>query len=226
MYSPQTLQQCKHKVMLEDVVAQLLARPRKDLQTKFVRVKSHIGVQGNEEAVKLATAATDPSKCKYIIGHEGLLGLYWPVQTVEMNNNESNSAANKWMAGELTIALKKAVRPKCQAGNASNANATLYVDLGTQVEIILLPNITDYLWTPLHSTQSILCNVLKARYGQLWNMNMTYDRQIPYIRGLRTATSNECPLCLLEDSGSHLLGGCRHRDMVTATLHDIMKLAD
>ena len=37
---------------------------------------------------------------------------------------------------------------------------------------------------------------------------------MPYIRGLRTATSNQCPLCSLEDSGSHLRGGCRHGDMV------------
>ena len=43
---------------------------------------------------------------------------------------------------------------------------------------------------------------------------MAYARKMPYIRGLRTATSNACPLCSLEDSGSHLLGGCRHRDMV------------
>ena len=50
--------------------------------------------------------------------------------------------------------------------------------------------------------------------GQLWNMNMAYVRKMPYIKGLRTATSNACPLCSLEDSGSHLLGGCRHRDMV------------
>ena len=61
--SPQTLQQCKHKVMLEDIIAQLLARTRKGLQSRVMKVKSHIGIQGNEEANKLATAATDSSKC-------------------------------------------------------------------------------------------------------------------------------------------------------------------
>ena len=43
---------------------------------------------------------------------------------------------------------------------------------------------------------------------------MAYVRKMPYMRGLRTATSNACPLCSQEDSGSHLLGGCRHKDMV------------
>ena len=75
-------------------------------------------------------------------------------------------------------------------------------------------NNTEYPWISLHTTQSILRNILKPRYGQLWNMNMAYVRKMPYIKGLRTATSKACPLCSLEDSGSHLLGGCRHRDMV------------
>ena len=38
--------------------------------------------------------------------------------------------------------------------------------------------------------------------------------KMPYSRGSRTITSNAHPLCFLEDSGSHLLGRCRHRDMV------------
>ena len=45
-------------------------------------------------------------------------------------------------------------------------------------------------------------------------MNMPYVRKMPYMRGLRTTTSDACPLCSLEDSGSHLLGGCRYKDMV------------
>ena len=43
---------------------------------------------------------------------------------------------------------------------------------------------------------------------------MAYVRKMPYMKGLRVATSNACPLCCLTDSGSHILGGCRHKDMV------------
>ena len=128
MDSPQTLQQCKHTVMLEDIVTQLLARARKGLQTRILKVKSHIVLQGNEEADKLATAATDSSKCSQEcrIGHVGLQGLYLPVQLIEKMNNHGDDAVEKWPAGDLTSALKKAVCPKCQAGNA---NTTLYVDI-------------------------------------------------------------------------------------------------
>ena len=49
---------------------------------------------------------------------------------------------------------------------------------------------------------------------------MAYAQKMPYIciRGLRTATYNACLLCSLEDSGIHLLGGCRHLDMVNSYL--------
>ena len=50
MDSPQTLQQCQYKVMLEDIVAQLLAQARKGLEARVLKVKSHIGIQGKEEA--------------------------------------------------------------------------------------------------------------------------------------------------------------------------------
>ena len=59
--------------------------------------------------------------------------------------------------------------------------------------------------------QSILNNDLKASHGQLWNTSMPYVRKMP---GLRTITSNACSLYYLEDYGSHLLGGCKHRDMI------------
>ena len=105
----------------------------------------------------MATGATDFSKCsqEYGIGHNGKQGLYWPIQKVEKMSNDGNNAARKWLAGNRTSALKEAVRPKCRAGNT---NTSLCVDLSTQVESNLLPNITDpniteYLWTsPAHNT--------------------------------------------------------------------------
>ena len=177
MDSPQTLQQCKYKIMVEDIVAQLLARARKGLQTRILKVKSHIGLyfQGDEEGDK---STTDSSKCsqKCAINHEGLQGLYWPVQTTEKMSNDGNDAAEKWMAEDLT----NAVRPRCQAGNA---NTTLLVDLWDQVESKLLPSISEYLWTSPHTTQSILRNVLKARYGQLWKLNMAMSIRCQTLGG-------------------------------------------
>ena len=83
---------------------------------------------------------------------------------------DGNDAAEKWMAGDLKLPSGQCKR-------------YLYVDLWNQVESKLLPSITEYLWTSPHATQSILGNVLKARYGQLWNMNLAYVRKMAYNRG-------------------------------------------
>lgn len=55
---------------------------------------------------------------------------------------------------------------------------------------------------------------------------MAYVRKMPYIRGLTTPASNACPLCSLEDSGSHLLVAADTETWSRATLHDTAMLAD
>ena len=82
------------------------------------------------------------------------------------------------------------------------------------VQAKLLPHTAQHIWTSSSVTHSMLHNVLKAQFIQLWNMNFAYVRKMPYMNGLRVATPNACPLCCLTDSGNHILGGCRHKDMV------------
>ena len=45
---------------------------------------------------------------------------------------------------------------------------------------------------------------------------MAFVRKMPYMKHLCVARSNACPLCSFEDSGSHILEGCRHKDMTKA----------
>ena len=117
-----------HKVVLADIVAHPLARARKGLQNQNSERESHIETKGNEEANKLATAAIDPRKCsqKYAVCHEGLQGLYWPVEAVKKMNQEYNKAVKNGLAGDLTSALTKAACQNCQAGQA---NTTLHVKI-------------------------------------------------------------------------------------------------
>ena len=117
------------------------------------------------------------------------------------------------VVGNLTSAIKAIASPSCQSGNT---NDTLYVDLWKEIEHKVLPSSLEHPWTSRSVTASILRNTLKAGYGQLWYMNMAFVRKMPYMRHLCVARSNACPLCSFEDSGSHILGGCRHKDMTKA----------
>ena len=215
LHTPQSLQQCKHKAVLEDIVLKLLQRARVGLITEIVKVKSHIGIMGNEAADKLATTAIDPLACThdYNKGSNGLEGSYWPCHNVESKNQDGSTRTDVWLVGNLTSAIKAIASPSCQSGNT---NDTLYVDLWKEIEHKVLPSSLEHPWTSRSVTASILRNTLKARYGQLWNMNMAFVRKMPYMKHLCVARSNACPLCSFEDSGSHILGGCRHRDMTKA----------
>ena len=61
----------------------------------------------------------------------------------------------------------------------------MYADAGSQVESEQHLNITEFLWTSPHVTQSSLRSVLKAHYGQLWIVDTTYGRKMPYSMGVK-----------------------------------------
>ena len=94
MDSQQILQQCKYKVLLEGHSSPTSCPRKKRPANQNSESEVPYRMQGNKEAHKLATAATDPSECsrQYGIGHEGLQGFYWPVQT-EIVNNQGKDAA-------------------------------------------------------------------------------------------------------------------------------------
>ena len=178
--TPQALQQCKHKAILKDIIELLLDRARSGARTHILKVKSHIGIKGNEEADKLATEAVKPEGCseEYTIGREGLHGLHWPTINIDKPNSDGTHRTEEHMTGNLNAALKRAVHHECQAGNA---NKTLYVELWEQVQAKLLPHTAQHIWTSSAVTHRMLLNVLKAQFGQLWNMNMAYVRKMPYM---------------------------------------------
>jgi hypothetical protein len=54
---------CKHKELLQAIVTRLLGRAKADNYNTFMKVNSHIGIQGNEAAYRLAGVATDTDLC-------------------------------------------------------------------------------------------------------------------------------------------------------------------
>ena len=124
--TPQTMQTCKHKEVLKDITGNLLHRARDGLCTSILKVKSHIGIRGNEAADKLATKATDPLQCTtdYCIGSQGLEGKYWPAVEKEKTNSDGSTRTEMHLVGNLTSDIKSFAMPVCPSGNA---NETLYV---------------------------------------------------------------------------------------------------
>ena len=185
------------------------------LRTCIRKVKSHIGIKGNEAADALAGSATNSAECdtQFGLGNEGLTGTYWPVIKIEAASNNAEHTTRLWAAGNLNSSIKSSIKPHSQIGNA---NLTQYVQLWKGIEASTVPNIHEASWNTPAVTLPMLRNTLKARYGQLWNKHMAFIRNMPYRNGLGVARNDSCPLCGQPDSGSHILGGCGHPEMKKA----------
>ena len=53
-------------------------------------------------------------------------------------------------------------------------------------------------------------NLLKARWGRLWNKNIARRQKMSYMPGQARATDAACPLCGEHDGITHMLGNCDH----------------
>ena len=83
---PDSLYECKHALLLHLIIALLLNRAKANLTTHIMKVKSHIGIQGNELADKAAADAIEnPNSCHFSLS--GNNNLYfstlpaWPCLT-------------------------------------------------------------------------------------------------------------------------------------------------
>ena len=89
----------------------------------------------------------------------------------------------------------------------------MYIYLSSHVRSYLPTSDNTYRRIPTYSTVNP-AQCLESPLSPTVEPNMAYGQKIPHIGGLWTATINTCPLCFLVDSGSHLLRGCRHRDII------------
>ena len=53
-------------------------------------------------------------------------------------------------------------------------------------------------------------HALKYRFGQLCNMKIAYRQNRPYLPGMPMSFNARCPHCGMQESGGHILGGCRN----------------
>ena len=81
IHNPRGNQYNTHRELLRPIASALLHRAQTGLRTDIIKVKSHIGIEGNEVADKLANAARDPSACDVSddIGNLAHQGEHWPM---------------------------------------------------------------------------------------------------------------------------------------------------
>jgi len=131
LYEPRKHAECKHKTLLAEIVSLLIRRAQNGYKTTLAKVKCHIGIEGNEEADKLAGEAVTGSRCdqEQPLGYLGLMDMIWPIKT------DTQAAPDRprihWQVANLTHDVKKKTAPTCQTGLT---NKTVYVKAWADVQ--------------------------------------------------------------------------------------------
>ena len=92
MRCPSSHKECRHEEFLSLIVEALAKKAREGVHVQLLKVKSHIGIEGNEKADALAHEACKPECCTDIVseGVEIREDIFWP----------------HFLAGKFTIPLE------------------------------------------------------------------------------------------------------------------------
>ena len=89
----------------------------------------------------------------------------------------------------------------------------MYVDIWDKVTPEMELGISNAFWKSHAISIATIRQVLKARYGVMWNMRQAYKMKCSYFGNGPIAKNTLCPLCRQPDSTNHLLNGCMHPEM-------------
>ena len=95
MRCPSLHKECKHKELLCLIVEELAKKAREGVHVQLLKMKSHIGIEGNEKADALAHEACKPECCNDIASQWVNIreDIFWPHFTGKKIRNASGGAA-------------------------------------------------------------------------------------------------------------------------------------
>ena len=131
IHCPMGNQTNTHVVLLKAITVILLERAQHGLSTTIIKVKSHIGIIGNEMADKLANETRGPQACEvsYEAGNHAHQGEHWSVLNIASKREESQPA--ECMAGNLKQALKGRISSNQAKGLTAQG---LYLQLWADIQ--------------------------------------------------------------------------------------------
>jgi ribonuclease HI len=200
LHNEHLIRMSKHAALLRNIKTCLLRRADLKFHTHLHKVKSHVGISGNEAADAAAQAVAD--------------GKEAPKFT-EVSDN--NPYANIWWvraggtyAANLNAWLKTNVASTTAAGYSKvGIYATLWAN---QIDDLCAKS-SHRMWTSSKVPFTDALHIFKSRWGHLYNAKLAARYGKHPTHQAFNASEAPCPLCGSPDSGSHILGGCKREDM-------------
>ena len=204
-----------HRPLVDEIARLIVQRARAGVETSIVKVKSHIGINGNEMADKLANEAAEASStaCDYDLSRmytEPFQDKFWPQQVTQVRTTTGSILQKKYVR-DLDDSLQQAVHDKHKLGLSNQKS--IYCQAWAALQPHRVKDYSDAFWNMPTVTADMRRNALNFRYGQLYNKKLAFMRKQAYMSGEGIARDTCCPLCRQADSGGHILGGCLHKDM-------------
>jgi ribonuclease HI len=183
----------------------MLERAERGVATHLLKVKSHTGILGNEEADKAAKKAAQwPILCEYTTpAHNPFEGKTWLVY--ESSPATADRPPQQRAVANLGRGLKQAIRAATKLGFSRRTEYVRYWQDTYADPEGAHPASSNLFWTNSQITHGNKVLVLKARSGTLYNQKLAHR--------YKRAATDRCPLCGQPDSVGHILGGCRHRTL-------------
>ena len=217
MNDPQSYIFKKHRGLLQAIVSDISNRAKQGWRTDFIKVQSHIGIEGNEKADCLAITSADMEHPQEEVrdGMKPYAKLFWPMYECDTSSTIDNDTEWRYV-NDLAGGLKEQLNKTWQQGNA---NDTIYTDLWKQASKNILSEESNTFWRNPQITEANITTLLKYRYGQLWNMKIAYRQRRPYYPNGHIPYNSNCPLCGSPDSATHMLLECAHKIMKQHYIH-------
>ena len=206
IYQPHHCRENKHLDLLNTIARRIVDRLDAGAITRLYKVRSHSGIDGNEQADQIAReAALKPGLASIDkTGEVAHRGSYWPVAQPCMQADGTTPPPR--MVANLTKDIKANLPRPVHIGKAPMKG--VYSELWERQTPTLLP-VNHRFWNSATIPWWQKIQLHKARWGRLWNKKLAYRWKMPYAQDPHPPPDDTCPICHSHrDGASHILAEC------------------